>query len=116
MLKKMNLLLFLSIALEVTGTTCMKLSQGFTHLIPSIILVISYVTATLLYIYIASKIELGIINAIWSGVGTTLISIIGIFAFGESISTSKAIGILIIIIGVFMLNMIKPQSRRLCDK
>jgi small multidrug resistance pump len=48
--------------------------------------------------------EIGIIYAIWSGVGTALIAIIGIIVFNESTSFLKIVGLILIIVGVISLN------------
>jgi small multidrug resistance pump len=103
-LKQIYPLLAIAIVLEVIGTTSMKLSMGFTHLIPSLIVVLGYGGALFLYIYIVRKAELGIIFALWSGLGTTLVALIGILLFNESVSVLKIVGLVFVIIGVFLLN------------
>ncbi len=53
--------------------------------------------------------EVGIVYAIWAGVGTALIAIVGILAFGESVTALKLLGLLMIIGGTFLLRMASPQ-------
>ncbi len=99
------LYLILAIILEVCGTTSMKLSQGFTRLVPSILLVVFYMASLSLLTLALRKIDIGVAYAIWSGVGTALISVIGIMLFREPVTALKLISIGLIIIGVIGLNI-----------
>lgn len=92
--------LILAILFEVCGTTCMKLSDGFTRLLPTIGVVIFYgVSFTFLGLAL-KKIELSIAYAIWSGLGTALIAIIGLVVLKETMTTLKLISLLLVIVGV----------------
>ncbi|MBY7142018.1 QacE family quaternary ammonium compound efflux SMR transporter [Virgibacillus sp. NKC19-3] len=93
-------ILILSIIFEVNAATFMSISEGFTALIPSIIVTVSYFLAITLYIWLTKVKELSTINALWSGGGTLLINISGIFFLNESVSVIKAIGILCIVLGI----------------
>lgn len=99
------LYLILAILLEVTGTTCLKLSQGFTKLLPSVLLFIFYGFSLTLLSFALKKLEVGVAYAIWSGVGTTLIVTVGILWFREPISAVKIISIGLIVIGVIGLHL-----------
>ena len=97
--------LFLAIISEVTGTTCMKLSGGFTKIWPSIAIFIFYgISLTSLTIAI-KKIDISVAYAIWCGLGISLISTIGILWFEEPVNILKIASIGIIIIGVIGLNI-----------
>lgn len=97
--------LFIAILSEVTGTTFMKLSQGFTKLIPSIMIFVFYgLSLTLLSLSLKS-IDVSVAYAIWSGLGTAIIAVIGIVLFKESVSTIKILSIFMIITGVIGLNL-----------
>jgi small multidrug resistance pump len=98
------LFLVLAIVAEVVGTTCMKLSSGFTQLLPSVALVIFYGLSLSALTMALKKIEVSVAYAIWSGLGTALIAIIGIFGFKEPATALKIMSILLIIIGVVGLN------------
>jgi small multidrug resistance pump len=98
------LFLVLAIVAEVTGTTCMKLSLGFTQLLPSVAMVIFYGLSLSALTMALKKIEVSVAYAIWSGLGTALIAIIGIFWFKEPATALKIMSILLIIIGVVGLN------------
>ena len=97
--------LAMAIALEVMGTTCMKLSQGFTRLIPSVLVFVLYMVSFAFMILALKKIELSIAYAIWAGLGTALIAIIGIAWFGESMGLLKIVSIVFVVMGVVGLHL-----------
>ena len=104
------LLLALAIALELSGTICLKLSQGFSRLLPSIGVVCFYIGSFALMAQSLKTLEVGIVYAIWAGVGTALIAVVGVLAFGESITAFKILGLLMIIGGTFLLRMASAQA------
>lgn len=89
-----------AIALEIAGTTSMKLSQGFTRTIPSVLLFVFYALSFALMTIAVKRIDMSVSYAIWSGVGTAVIALIGVFAFGESLTTVQIVSIVLIIVGV----------------
>lgn len=99
------LLLATAILLEVAGTTSMKFSEGFTRLLPSVLLFVFYAASFTLLTMALRRIEVSVAYAIWSGVGTALISVIGFIYFQETVSVLKIVSILLIIIGVVGLNL-----------
>lgn len=104
------LLLALAIILELSGTICLKLSYGFSRLLPSIGVVCFYLGSFALMAQSLKSLEVGIVYAIWAGVGTALIAIVGILAFGESITAFKILGLLLIIGGTFLLRFASAQA------
>ncbi|MCH3963735.1 MAG: multidrug efflux SMR transporter [Clostridium sp.] len=99
------LFLFLAIALELIGTSLMKISNGLTRLIPSVGMFIAYFLCFSIFSLALKKIEVSIAYAIWSGVGITVISILGVAFFKESINMTKVISIILIITGIIGLNL-----------
>lgn len=99
------LLLALAILLEVAGTTSMKLSSGMQKLIPTIMIFVFYGLTFTLMPFVMKRLEMGAVYAIWAGVGTVLVTIIGILYFNESISLQKIFSILLICIGVIGLKL-----------
>ncbi|HXI91104.1 MAG TPA: multidrug efflux SMR transporter [Blastocatellia bacterium] len=99
------LYLVLAILLEVSGTTCMKLSEGFTRLVPSILLVVFYTLSFGMLTLALKKIDVSVAYAIWSGVGTALIASIGVLWFKEPATAMKLISLGLIIMGVVGLNL-----------
>ena len=98
--------LFLSgaILLEVAGTISMKLSEGFTRPIPSVLIFVFYIISFIALTFAIEKIEVSTAYTIWAGVGTALIAIIGLVYFGEPATAIKFISIILIIIGVIGLS------------
>jgi small multidrug resistance pump len=99
------ILLYGAIVLEVAGTTCMKLSRGFSVLIPSV-LTFAFYWASLAALTIAVKtVPISSAYAIWSGLGTTLTAIIGVVHFNDPINTIKIVSLGLVILGVIGLNL-----------
>lgn len=99
------LYLVLAILLEVSGTTCMKLSEGFTRMAPSILLVVFYTLSFGMLTLALKKFDVSVAYAIWSGVGTALIASIGVLWFKEPATAMKLISLGLIIMGVVGLNL-----------
>ena len=97
--------LLIAILTEVVGTTMMKVSQGLTRLIPSATMFVMYAVSFIFMAFALKKIEVSTAYAIWSGLGTALIALIGIVAFRESFNMAKLLGIAFIIGGVVLLNL-----------
>jgi small multidrug resistance pump len=99
------LILCLSIALEVCGTVCLKLSHGMSRPLPILGVVLFYLSAFALMSTSLKSLEIGIVYAIWAAAGTALIAIIGIVFFGESIASGKIVGLAFVIAGVVLLKV-----------
>ena len=99
------LYLVLAILLEVSGTTCMKLSEGFTKTVPSILLFVFYTLSFCMLTLALKKIDVSVAYAVWSGVGTALVATIGVLWFKEPATALKLISLGLIIIGVVGLNL-----------
>ena len=100
------LFLFLAIIGEVIGTSALKASDGFTKIVPSIIVVAGYAVAFFfLSLTLKDNINIGVVYAIWSGVGVSLISVIGYLYYKQSLDIPALLGIALIIIGVMIINL-----------
>lgn len=99
------LYLALAIILEVMGTTTMKLSEGFTKIVPSIAMTLLYIASLAALTIALKRIEMSIAYAIWAGVGTALIAFIGVVLFKEEINVVKIVSIVFIIVGVVGLHL-----------
>ncbi|MFF8502363.1 DMT family transporter [Streptomyces anulatus] len=98
-------LLAAAIAAEVAGTTAMKYSEGFTRLWPSLGTVVGYLIAFTLLAQTLKTLSVGTAYAIWAGVGTAAVALIGILFLGESGGLVKIAGIALIVAGVVVLNL-----------
>ncbi len=98
-------ILIIAIVLEVSGTICMKLSEGFTKVGPSIAMLIFYLVGLAFLAVALRKIDVSVAYAIWSGLGTALIAVVGMIWFKEPMSTLKFVSLMLIILGVVGLNL-----------
>jgi small multidrug resistance pump len=89
-----------AILLEIAGTTSMKLSHGFTRALPSVLLFAFYGLSFALMTVAVKRIDMSVSYAIWSGVGTALITLIGVLWFRESLTAVQVGSIVLIIVGV----------------
>jgi small multidrug resistance pump len=94
-----------AILLEVAGTTAMKFSEGFTKLVPSALMAVLFLSSLAMLTLALKKFEIGMAYAIWSGLGTALITVLGIYLFNETASLMKFFSILLIISGVVGLHL-----------
>ncbi|WP_042416787.1 multidrug efflux SMR transporter [Geomicrobium sp. JCM 19038] len=109
--KSIYLLLGIAISIEIIGTLFMELSEGFTQVIPTIIVFTFYILAVLLSIVILKYMEVGYFNAVWSGLGTVVVVILGIILFNESINALKIISLAFIVAGILLLNLGTDKKR-----
>jgi small multidrug resistance pump len=99
------LYLLIAILTEVVGTSLMKASQGLTRVLPTVFMFVLYAISFVFMALALKKIEVGVAYAIWSGLGTAMIALIGIAWFRESMSLPKVVGLILIIVGVVLLNL-----------
>ena len=99
------LYLILAIVLEVAGTTSMKLSEGFSRLLPSVMIFIFYALSFAGLTLALKRIDVSVAYAIWSGLGTALITVIGLAYFKEPATLIKILSIALIVLGVAGLNL-----------
>lgn len=97
--------LALAIVFEVAGTSLLKLSDGFTRLWPTVGVAIGYGLAFWMLSLTLRTLPVGVAYAIWAGLGTASIAVIGAFFFGEQLGMVKIIGIALIVAGVVALNI-----------
>ena len=98
--------IFLAIAiiLEITGTSFVKDTAGFTKWIPTIICLVTICFSYYLMSHVVSYIPVGITYATWSGLGIAAITIIGVIKYNQIPNTPTIIGLLLIIAGVIIVN------------
>ncbi len=94
------LLLLAAILFEVAGTTSMKLADGFTRPLPSLLIFVFYAVSFVLMTYVLKSIDVSVTYPIWSGIGTLAIALIGMAWFGEQMTWLKAASIGLIVLGV----------------
>ena len=102
---KTYLLLFLAIVAEVVATSALKAAENFTRPIPSLLVVGGYGVAFTCLSMTLKTLPLGVAYAIWSGVGTALVAIVGWFVYKQQLDLPAIVGISLIIIGTIVLNL-----------
>jgi small multidrug resistance pump len=100
-----------AIAFEVGGTISMKLSEGFTRTLPSVMIFVCYAIAFTFVTFAIKKIEISVAYTVWAGVGTAAIAIIGMLYFKESANLLKILSIGVIILGVIGLKLSGGNSQ-----
>ncbi|MFC3568914.1 SMR family transporter [Paracoccus sp. TOH] len=97
--------LFTAITLEVVGTTFLQRSEQFTRLVPTLLMGLCY-AASFYFLSLALRaMPLGIAYAIWSGLGIVLVSLIGLFVFGQRLDFAAVVGLTMIVAGVIIVNL-----------
>jgi len=99
------ILLLLAIAAEVTGTSFLKLSEGFSRPLPTLTVLAAYSCSMLLLSKVVESIPLGITYALWSGIGVVAIVLVGLLAYHQVPSAGQLIGIALIAAGVVVVNL-----------
>lgn len=97
--------LIIAIVLEVSGTLSMKLSEGFSKLVPSIAMLVFYLFGLSVLALALRKIDVSIAYAVWSGLGTAIIAMVGILWFEEPVTLLKIVSLGLIIVGVVGLSL-----------
>jgi small multidrug resistance pump len=99
------LYLSVAIAAEVTGTSFLKSSEGFTRPGPSAVVVIGYLVSFYFLSLTLNTMPVGIAYAVWAGAGVALITLIGWVFFAQSLDVAAIIGIALIVVGVMVINL-----------
>ena len=104
--------LYLSIAIlaEVIATSSLKAAEGFTRLIPSLIVVFGYGTAFYFLSLTLRTMQVGTAYAIWSGVGTVIVSIVAWLLYNQKLDAPSILGMVLIVSGVVIIKFLSPQS------
>jgi len=98
---------YLAIAIisEVIATSALKSSNGFTNLLPSLIVVSGYAIAFYMLSLVLETMDVGIAYAIWAGLGIVLVSIVGAVMFKQIPDLPAVLGMGFIVAGVFIINV-----------
>ena len=103
------LYLLAAIAAEVVATSALKASDSFTRLGPSVIVVVGYSASFYLLSLTFRTMPVGVVYAIWSGVGIVLISLVGWIGFRQHLDAAALIGIALIVAGVAVINLLSKS-------
>jgi small multidrug resistance pump len=104
------LVLAVAIVVEVIATTALKSSDGFTRLWPSLLAVAGYGTAIYLLSLTLETIPVGIVYAVWSGVGIVLIALAATLFLGQRLDAPAMLGMALIVSGVVVIHLFSQVS------
>ena len=99
------LLLAFAIITEVLGTAFLVKSEGFTRLVPSLCVILLYGWSFYSLSQVTKTLNIGVVYAIWSGVGIIFTVILGYYLFKQVLDTPALIGIGFIVLGVLVMNL-----------
>ena len=104
------LFLGLAIASEVTATASLKATEGFTKLMPSLVVLAGYSAAFYFLSLTLEDIPIGVAYAVWSGVGVAAIALISVVYMDQKIDLAGVVGISLIVIGVIVLRLFSESA------
>ncbi|WP_299559170.1 SMR family transporter [uncultured Sulfitobacter sp.] len=99
------LVLALAVLAETIGTTALQASQQFTKPAASVVVVIAYAVSFYLLSFTLRTLPVGVVYALWSGLGIVLIACIGYLVFGQRLDLPAVIGLALIIAGIGTINL-----------
>ncbi|MFW8566716.1 DMT family transporter [Orrella sp. 11846] len=102
--------LTIAIVAEVIATSALKFSDGFTRLMPSVLVVIGYAVTFYCLSIVLRTVHIGVAYAVWSGLGIVLIAAFGWIAFGQKLDGWAILGIALILAGVVILNLLSKTG------
>ncbi|EEX10825.1 multidrug transporter EmrE [Ruegeria lacuscaerulensis ITI-1157] len=102
---KAYLILLMAVVAETIGTTALQASQQFTRFWPSVLVVVGYGVAFYLMALTLKVMPVGIVYAIWSGLGITLIALIGFVVFGQRLDWPAVLGLAMILGGILVIHL-----------
>ena len=95
--------------LEITWAVAMKMSDGFTVLVPSIITVVGYIASAVFLAIALKHLPLGTAYAMWTGMGIVGTTLLGIFLFNEKLSVPQVVCVILIVIGIAGLKILGKE-------
>ena len=99
-----------AIVFEVTGTTFLKLSAGFTQLPYVIALLAAYGLSFLMLTFALKELPVGVTYGIWGGAGTIAAAVIGVLYWDDPYGWSTVLGALLIMVGLYLITKEKKES------
>lgn len=97
--------LVLAIVFETAGTICLKSSEQFTRLVPSVITIVLYIACFYCLSIPVKTIPVGVVYAVWSAVGIILITVVSSIVFKQIPDTPAIVGCILIVAGVIIINL-----------
>lgn len=98
-------MLAVAIVTEITATMSLRASNGFTRLLPSIVVVAGYGVSFFLLSHVLKTLPVGMVYAIWSAVGIAAIAILGRLVWNDPLPPFAIAGLLLILGGIVVLRV-----------
>ncbi|TCV93048.1 DMT family transporter [Biostraticola tofi] len=102
--------LLIAIISEVIATSSLKASEGFTKLVPSLMVVVGYLVSFFLLSLVLKSIPLGVAYASWAGLGIVFVALSGLFFFGQKLDYYAILGMILIVAGVLIMNLLSRTA------
>lgn len=107
---KYYILLVITIACELVGTTFLKSTEGFTRLVPSLLTIVAYGICYFCFSKVLMHMHLSVAYALWSGLGILVTTAASVYLYKQSITPLGVFGIILILAGVTILNLSGNQQ------
>lgn len=101
--------LFIAGALEITWAVTMKMSEGFTVLVPSVVTGVGYILSAVFLSVALKELPLGTAYAIWTGMGIIGTSVLGVLLFHDKLSAPQVICVMLIVVGIAGLKLLSKE-------
>lgn len=99
-----------AIIAEVIGTSALQASQQFTRPVPTTVVVLGYGLSFYMMSHALKVMPLGIVYAVWSGMGLVMIAAIGWLVFGQKLDLPALLGIALILTGVLVIHLFSNST------
>ncbi len=104
------ILLVLAVLAETIGTSALQASQQFTRLWPSVLVVAAYGISFYMMGLTLKFMPVGIVYAMWSGLGIVFIAAIGYVVFGQGLDLPAVLGIGLILVGILVIHLFSKST------
>lgn len=105
MIPHVYLILILAVMAETAGTSALQASQQFTRFWPSVLVVVAYGLSFFLLSHTLRVMPVGVVYAIWSGLGIVFIAAIGYVVFGQRLDLPAVLGMAMILAGIVIIQL-----------
>lgn len=102
--------LLLAVMAETIGTSALQASQQFTRLGPSILVVVAYAASFYMLSITLRVMPVGVVYALWSGLGIVLIAIIGWLVFNQRLDLPAILGMAMIVAGIGVIQLFSQTT------
>tara|TARA_R110002110_G_scaffold415612_7_gene652361 strand:- start:168305 stop:168676 length:372 start_codon:yes stop_codon:yes gene_type:complete len=104
------LLLGIAVTFEIAGAIGLRFSEGFTVMLPTVVALAAFAAALFLVSRVMKTLPVSIAYPVWAGGGTAGVALIGILVLGEELNAAKAIGVVLVVVGVIVVNMVSEKT------